>query len=67
MPASFFEKQKNLWSDQASYKHLVSSGPFAGRFKKSTKLFDDSVDGPVVEDREKEAKLSLKLNLKKSD
>jgi hypothetical protein len=67
MPASFFEKQKNLWSEQTVYKQLGLSGSFAGKIRKSTKLFDDSAQGPFVEDREKETKLSLKLNLKKSD
>ena len=49
------------------YKQLVLSGSFAARVKKSNKLFDDTAQGPFIEDREKEAKLSLKLNLKKSD
>ena len=57
MPASFFEKQKNIWSDQVLYKQLILSGSFAGRIKKSTKVFDDSNQGPIVEDREKETKL----------
>ena len=45
MPANFFEKQSNLWSNQSLYKQMSTSGSFAQLLKsKIHRLFDVKYD-----------------------
>ena len=41
MPATFFEKQKSIWSDQPIYKQMAVTGSFATLLKsKIHRIFD---------------------------
>ena len=70
MPANFFEKQRNIWSDQNVYKSLAVTGSFAQLLKsKVHRLFDNKLadSAGYSDDREKETRLVLALNPRKTE
>lgn len=70
VPANFFEKPKNIWSDQAVFKQMDVQGPLYSYLKsKVARLFDDKVMGGqgIPLEKDSDTKLTLALNAKKSD
>ena len=70
VPANFFEKQRNIWQDQAVYKNLAVTGTFAQLMKsKVHRLFDNKIgdNQGYADDRDKETTLKLALNQRKTD